>query len=447
MQSLKMVSLATSLPINLLLNPMKLISSLFLLLFTFQLSTAQAESRFIDTTIAIVEDDVITNYELSKEVNRIRKDLIEQGRKLPPEASLNRQVLELMVMKSILLQQANSRGVVITDTQLNSTLQNMAKRNQMTLSQFRTQLIASGIDYNKFRQDIRDELAINHIKNQYTYQNVEVSEQEIDEFIARTAEQNASTEYKLSHILIALPDGASSEQVSKARETIDNIRMNIEQGADFAQQASEFSAGGNALQGGDLGWRKLAEIPSLFADVVPDMQPGSISAVLRSASGFHIIKLDQKRDGEQVLVQQTHARHILIRSDEITDDQQAKQKLEDIRQRILSGDDFAELAKQYSDDPGSGGLGGDLGWFGEGTMVKEFQQVLDETAINETSEVFRSPFGWHLLQVLGRRTVDETVESKRNTIRSQLQEQKKKEVLDLWQRRLRDQAFVKLVDA
>ncbi len=412
-----------------------------------QINSSFAAAKFIDTAIAIVEDDVITNYELSKEVDRIRKDLISQGRKIPPEVSLNRQVLELMINKSILRQQADSRGVVITDTQLNSTLQNMARRNQMNLTQFRSALINSGIDYNSFRQEIRDELAINHIKNQYALQNVDVSDQEVEDFLARNSENNNAEEYKLSHILIALPDAASSEQVSKARESIEKIKQDIQQGADFAQQASEFSAGGNALQGGDLGWRKLAEIPSLFANIIPKMKIGAISEVLRSASGFHIVRLDEKRNGEQVLVQQTHARHILIKTDEITDLQQAKQKLEEIRLRIINGDDFAELAKQYSDDPGSGGLGGDLGWFGKGMMVKEFQQVVDNTGINEISEIFRSPFGWHIVQVLERRTIDETEESKRNTIRSQLQEQKKKEVLELWQRRLRDQAFVKLVDA
>ncbi len=426
---------------------MKLTPKILLLLLLMQAGSSFAAAQFIDAAIAIVEDDVITNYELSREVDRIRTDLVKQGRKIPPEVSLNRQVLELMINKSILLQQANSRGVVITDTQLNSTLQNMARRNQMTLTQFRSALVNSGIDYNRFRQDIRDELAINHIKNQYALQNVEVSDQEVEDFLARNSENNNAEEYKLSHILIALPDAASSEQVSKARESIESIKQNIEQGADFAQQASEFSAGGNALQGGDLGWRKLAEIPSLFANIVPKMKTGALSEVLRSASGFHIIRLDEKRNGEQVLVQQTHARHILIKTDEITDLQQARQKLEDIRLRIINGDDFAELAKQYSDDPGSGGLGGDLGWFGAGTMVKEFQQVVDDTAINEVSEVFRSPFGWHLIQVLGRRTIDETDESKRNSIRSQLQEQKKKEVLELWERRLRDQAFVKLVNA
>jgi peptidyl-prolyl cis-trans isomerase SurA len=426
---------------------MKLTPKILLLLLFMQIHSSFAATTFIDTAIAIVEDDVITNYELAHEVDRIRKDLVKQGRTIPPEVSLNRQVLELMINKSILLQQANSRGVVITDTQLNSTLQNMARHNQMTLTQFRSALVNTGIDYNRFRQDIRDELAINHIKNQYALQNVNVSDQEVEDFLARNKDNNNADEYKLSHILIALPDAASSEQVSKARESIESIKQNIEQGADFAQQASEFSAGGNALQGGDLGWRKLAEIPSLFANIVPKMKVGTISEVLRSPSGFHIIRLDEKRNGEQVLVQQTHARHILIKTDAVTNSQQAKQKLEDIRTRIINGDDFAELAKQYSDDTGSGGLGGDLGWFGKGMMVKEFQEVLDNTDINEISEVFRSPFGWHIVQVLGRRTVDETEESKRNNIRSQLQEQKKKEVLELWQRRLRDQAFVKLVDA
>ena len=421
-----------------------LFSTLLLLAF---LPLAQAQTRVIDGIIAIVEDDVITRNELVREVQRIRDEFASQGKSLPISASLNRQVLELMITKSVLLQEAKRRGVVITDTQLNGAMQNLARRNNMTLALFREAILANGLSYDTFRDDVKNEMMINTIKASYARQNVEVTDVEVDDFIKRSGAGAESVEYKLSHILIALPDGANSDQVSDARARADEIITKLNNGDNFAVLASEYSEGGNALQGGDLGWRKLAEIPSLFANLVSSMQPGQFQGPLRSASGFHIVLLEDRRDSERVLVNETHARHILIRTDEITNEQQAQQKIEELRQQILEGADFAELAKQHSDDPGSKGLGGDLGWFGDGVMVPEFQQVLDNSQIGEISEPFSSPFGWHILQVLERRTSDETEDSKRKKIRAQLEEQKKTEVLELWQRRLRDQAFVKINDA
>ena len=414
------------------------------LLLTPFLALAQAESSYIDSIIAVVEDDIITNNELNREVARIQQEYSSKGQHLPASASLNRQILELLINKSILIQEARTRGVQITDTQLNSTMQNLAKRNNKTLAEFREALLASGIDYKVFREDIRDEMAINSIKSSYARQNIDISEQEIDDFIRRRGSDSESLEYQLAHILIALPDGASSEQVSSAREKVDALLQQLKAGADFAQLASEVSAASNALSGGDLGWRKLAELPSLFTDTAKQLQVGHFGGPLRSASGFHIVKLLNKRDSEQLIVEQIHARHILIRPDQITSDEQARQQLEGIRERILQGADFAELAKQYSEDPGSKGLGGDLGWFDKGSMVPAFEQMLESTPIGETSEVFRSNFGWHFLQLLDRKKVDETEESKRKKILEQLQTQKQAEVLELWQRRLRDQAFVKI---
>jgi len=416
------------------------------LLLSFSLIQAQAQTGYIDSIIAIVEDDIITNNELTSEVNRIRQEYASRGRNLAPSDALNRQVLELMIIKSILIQQAAQRGVIITDTQLNSTLQNLASNNNKTLGEFREALLASGIDYDDFRDDIKDELAINTIKNSYANQNIDIAEQEIDDFINRQGSDSESLEYKLAHILIALPDGASTEQVAAARSRVEDIIVQLKQGANFTELAQNYSAGGNALEGGDLGWRKLAQIPSLFSGIVQQMKVGDYSEAIRSASGFHLVRLEDKRDTEQVIVEQTHARHILIKPDQITSEEQARQKLESIREEILQGADFTELAKKYSDDPGSKGLGGDLGWFDKGTMVPTFEQVLESTNPGETSAVFRSRFGWHFLQVLGRKKVDDTEESKRKKILEQLQSQKKDEVLDLWQRRLRDQAFVKILD-
>ena len=424
---------------------MKLLLPLLLLA---SLLPARAEDmQLIDSIVAIVEDDVITTRELVREVARIRQEFSNNNRSLPPEASLNRQVLELMITKSIIHQEAISRGVKVTDTQLNDTLQSLAQRNNLTLAQFREALLGQGIDYNRFRDNLKRELAINKIQGSYAQQNVDVSEQEVDDFMQRTRAANQSLEFRLSHLLIALPDGASSEQVAEARSRIETIASELRAGASFSDLASTHSSGRAALEGGDLGWRKMAEIPSLFADIVPGMNKGDISEPLRSASGFHLVMLSDLRDAEQVLVRQTQARHILIKPDELTSDDEARQKLAEIRQRILDGEDFSALAREHSQDPGSGGLGGDLGWFDDGTMVAEFTEVANNIEIGATSELFRTQFGWHVLQVIGRRTVDETEESKRNKIRAQLQEQKKQEVLDLWQRRLRDQAFVKIFDA
>ncbi len=420
----------------------------YLLLSGLGLGTLHAaEPVYIDSIVAIVEDDVITNSEVRREILQIREEFARSGRKLPPSTSLNRQVLELMINQSILRQEASNRGIKITDTQLNRTLQNMAKKNNMNLSQFRNTLVNSGLDYQEFRQEIRDELAINRIKESYARQNVDISDQEVSDFLNRSNRDNEAIEYKISHILIALPDGASSEQVTQARLEIDQILEQLNAGAEFAQVASEKSAGSNALQGGDLGWRKRVQIPSLFSNTVPSMSVGELSEPIRSASGFHLIKLEDKRDGERILIKQTRARHILIKEDALTNAAQARQKLEDLRTQLLAGADFAEMAKEHSMDTGSGGLGGDLGWFGEGVMVPAFEETMESTEIGAISEVFQSQFGWHILQVMDRRTVDETDDTKRNKIRTQLEQQKKQEVLELWQRRLRDQAFVKIIDA
>lgn len=442
MPSLKMVSLA----INRLTKPHATRMKYLLTTLLLWSAVAQAQNQpvLIDEVIALVEDDMITRSELIQEIQKIQNDFRSKGRNLPASASLNRQVLELMITQSILLQYAEQRGVVITDTQLNNAMQNLAKSNNLSLAQFRQALLANNVDYNQFRDRVKRELTINSIRNSYAQQNVDITEQEVDDFIKRSGSDSETIEYRISHILIALPDGASSEQVNQVRSRAIDLVQQLDLGADFTALASTYSDGGNALQGGDLGWRKLAQTPSLFADLVQDMAIGEHSQPLRSASGYHIIKLDDRRDSEQVLVKQTKARHILIKPDELTTDKMAREQLQEIRGRIINGVDFAELAKQYSDDTGSRGLGGDLGWFAPGMMVAEFQQVADASQIGEISEVFRSQFGWHILQVLERRIEDETTESKRNKIRQQLQEQKKAEVLDLWQRRLRDQAFVKI---
>ena len=417
-----------------------------IVLFSLLIVTAvKAESAFIDAIIAIIEDNVITNNELQQEVNKIQQEMRINNRELPDSPALNRQVLELMINRSIIKQEAERRGVTITETQLNTTMQNLARRNNKTLAEFRETLLAENIGYNDFRNDVKDKMMISSIQNSYAQKNVDITEQEVDDFIARSGADADTFEFRLAHILIALPDGANSQQVTRARNQTLELMEKLKQGLDFSDLANEFSAGGNALQGGDLGWRKLAEVPSLFATPVQQMDINNVSEPIRSASGFHLIKLTDKRDSEQLFVEMINARHILIKPDELTSDKESREKLETIREQVLLGADFTQLAKQYSDDPGSKGLGGDLGWFEAGTMVSAFEEMLKITPLNATSPVFRSSFGYHILQLLGTKTVDETATGKRNKIREQLGKQKKTEVLELWQRRLRDQAFVKIL--
>ncbi len=431
---------------------MKILSAPLLALFLLlPLAPAHAAAdlqgaREIDRIVAIVEDEVITRRQLQQEIKRLRDEFRLQGRQLPPDEDIAPQVLELLINQSILLQQAKRRGIEITDSQLNRALEKLAANNGMNLGQFRQALLDNGIDYRQFREKIRREMMINTIKNSYARSNVDISDQEVDDYLKRSAGQNENREYRLAHILVALPDGASSEQVAEARALAEELVARARNGEDFGELARRHSASGTALQGGDLGWRKHAEVPSLFSDRVPNMSVGQISDPIRAAGGFHIIKLVDLRDSDQVLTEQTHARHILIKPDAVTGDEDAKRQLESLREQIQQGADFAELAREYSDDTGSKGLGGDLGWVGKGVMVPEFERVMLSTPVGETSEVFRSPFGWHILQVLERRTVDETDESKRKKIRALLHKQKRDEVLELWQRRLRDEAFVKILD-
>jgi len=272
---------------------MKRIIISLLLCCSFSTAIAQSEVGYIDSIIAIVEDDVITNFELSEEVKTLRNEYRSRGRNLPASNALNAQVLELMINKSILLQEAKRRGIIVTETQLNNTMQNLAKRNNKSLAEFRQALIASGMEYNAFREEIKKQMIINTIKASYSRQNVDISDQEVDDFIRRNGKDTGSLEYKLSHILIALPDGASTEQVTQAKQKANEVLKKLQAGENFYQLATEYSASSNALEGGDLGWRKLAEVPTLFAKIVPTMQVGEFSDLLRSSSGFHIVRLDK----------------------------------------------------------------------------------------------------------------------------------------------------------
>ena len=425
---------------------MKIFTLTGILVCSLLLNPAAAAQTTLDTIVAIVDESVITRRELSNRIKLVKVDFKQSRRRVPSDDVLQRQVLEALINDSLLLQEARRRGIKITDSQLNQQMQGMARQNQMSLSDFRQALLADGLDYDKYREAVRRELTITTLSRQYSQRNATISEAEVDDFIRQSGSDTASFEYLLSHILIALPDAASPAQITAAQQTAAEIMSRLDQGEEFDQLANTFSAGDTALQGGDLGWRKKAQIPSLFTAAVLAMEPGGYAGPIRSPSGIHIVYLKQRRDLEQVLSQQTRSRHILIRPNELVSEQDARERLQEFRERILAGEDFARLARLYSVDYTSGSEGGDIGWMDPGATVKEYEAVTDRLQIGELSEPFRSQFGWHLVEVTGRRTVDETAENKRKKIYSQLLQQKQREVFNLWKRRLRDEAYVVFPD-
>jgi peptidyl-prolyl cis-trans isomerase SurA len=396
----------------------------------------------IDAIVAIVDEDIITRSEVDNRLEIIRAQFAYDNRRLPEAKALNRQLMELMINESILIQQAKRRGIRISDSQLNQAMINLAKNNQKTLTEFREQLLSQGVSYDKYRENIRQEMLLGTLRRQYTASTADISEVELKEFIDRSGDNLEEAEYNISHILIALPDAASPEKINVALKSANNILARLKQGAEFDQLANEFSSGSTALQGGGLGWRGRAEIPGLFSEVALKMQPGDYAGPLRSPSGFHIITLNERRAIDQVLTKQTRSRHILIRANELISEEAARERLVELRQRILRGEDFAALAKLYSVDYVSATEGGDIGWMAPGGTVQQYQTVTDTLMPEEVSEPFKSSFGWHIVEVTGHRTLDETVEVKRNKIREQLLLQKQREVFQIWQLRLRDEAYV-----
>ena len=412
------------------------------LILTSSMQQAVGEQKLIDSIVAIVNEDVISKRELDSRIQLFRTEFAQSSRRLPEPETLYRQALEIMVSDSILLQEANSRGVKITDGQLNQAMQNIARENNLSLAEFRQALINNGFEYEGYRKSLRKDLMINTLRRQYAARSSTVTKTEVDDFMRRTGNDGVEYEYQLAHILVALPDAASPEQVNIALETAKSILNRLSQGEQFAQLANEYSSGSNALQGGDLGWRKKAEVPSLFSNAVLEMAPGEFAGPIRSASGFHIVSISDRRDVQQVLTEQTRSRHILMRSNDLISEEDAKSRLNELRNQIFAGEDFAKLARLYSVDYASGAEGGDIGWIEPGGTVAEYETVAKTLAPGQISEPFRSQYGWHIVEVTDRKIVDETEESKRRKIESQLLQQKQREAFDIWSRRLRDEAYV-----
>ncbi len=400
---------------------------------------ANAKVRWLDRIVAIAGQEAITQNELEKEKQLILQQLRARKARIPEGEALDRQILERLILKRLQLQAAKRAGIRIDDQTLEKALVKIAGDNGMSLPQFRKALEKEGLNYVDFRNNIRDELTISALHERQINRRVNVSEQEVEDLIDANLKDASNKEYSLSHILVAVPAGASPAQVEKARKKIEALRQRILLGDDFAQVAIANSNGQHALEGGKLGWRKASQLPSIFANVVKNLKPGEVSEPIRSPSGFHLVKVNEIRGGGQAAHSvETLARHILIKSED------GEQRLEKIRQRILAGEDFAELAKKYSEDAGSAKQGGSLGWNFPGTFVPAFEAALASLKPGEISRPFKSRYGWHIVQLQDRR--DATVPRKvlRERARAVLTQQKQEEELQLWLRRLRDESFVEI---
>ena len=398
----------------------------------------------LDGIAAIVNDDIITHTELDAEVIRISQELRRRNTQAPPEEVLKKQVLERLINRKIQLQTARRANIVVDDETLNRALTNIAAESNLSLSQFRRVLIRDGVSFEGFRENMRDEITLNRFYQRQIDSRVSISDADITAFLETQQTQgNVSIEYEIGHILIAVPESASAEEVSAARNQADSVVTRINEGADFAEIAVAESNGSRALDGGNLGWRPANELPTIFASVIPNMKKGEISKVIKSTSGFHVVKLLDTRDSDTQIVKQTNARHILVATQD-RDREEALAMAKEMREHIMEGDDFAEMAKEHSDDLGSGKEGGNLGWINPGDTVAPFEKAMNSLSVGQLSEPVESRFGWHIIEVKERRDFDATETVKKNRARQALREQRVADERRTELRRLRDDAYVEV---
>jgi peptidyl-prolyl cis-trans isomerase SurA len=423
------------------------LTKLFIFLSLASASTATIASlKPLDHIVVIVNDDVITHTMLQNRVEDFRNQLeLSQLSRIEPE-TLKKQVLERMIRDIIQLQQAKLFGITVDDLMLNRMLEQLAKSNNMSLEVFRETIENEGINYTRFREQTRDELIIKQLQQRMVANKVTISDQEVKQFIEQSESSDSSNiTYHLRHILIATPESATPEDISKAEQDAEFVYKRLEHGSKFEDLAIKESTGRNALQGGDLGKRKANELPLIFVDAVKNISPGEFSKPVKSASGFHLLYLVSSSN-EQLMIKQTRARHILIRTTNDVSDDQARTTLLKLKSDIDNGKSFSELASEYSEDPGSKIKGGDLGWAGPGDFTPVFENVSNSLSIGQVSEPFKTQFGWHILEVLEHREHDQKKSNKENQARNTIQKRKIDEELRLWLRRIRDEAYVEFID-
>ncbi len=400
-----------------------------------------ALAKTLDRIVAVVDDDIVLASELDREVAKLAQQLQQAQRPLPDKAVLQKEALDRLILTKLQLAQAERLGIKVDNQTLAAAIHNIAQRNQLTVEQLREVLARDGVSFREFEDKLRQDILLTQLRNKEVVNRIQVSDAEIDAYLAKAGPSATDRkEVHLLHILVAVPEDASAEEKAAAKAKAEKLVQELQQGADFDTLAAQASDARQA----DLGWRRLDQIPTLFANAAKTLKKGGIAGPLRSGSGYHIVKLADYRGGNRQLIPQTHVRHILIKTDELTSDEEAREKLLKLRERLLNGEDFATLARSHSEDTGSAINGGDLGWVNPGDMVPAFEEVMNQTPEGRISEPFRTQFGWHILEVLGRRQHDATDEVRRRQARKAIRQRKAKEALARYLQRLRDEAYVEI---
>ena len=402
-----------------------------------------AEIAKIDRIVAVVDQGVITENELQDRMNIVSDQLAKQGTKLPPADVLRKQILERLIIDRLQLQFAAETGLRVDDSQLDKTIGRIAEQNKLDVPQFQAALQSQGISFSKFREDMRNEIILARLREREIDNRINVSEAEIDNYLlTQSSRQDVQDEFEVGHILIRAPEEGAPEELQKLKAKAEQALKELQGGADFAQVSAAYSDAPNALEGGDLGWKKSGQLPTLFVDALKPLQKGQLTAILRSPNGFHILKLNDRRGASSpMVIEQTHVRHILVKTSEVVSEDEAKHKLETVKERLANGGDFAELARLYSEDASAAG-GGDLGWVNPGDTVPQFEEAMNALQPGQVSGLVKTQFGWHLIQVLDRRKQDMTREAARFKARQEIRARKGDEAYQDWVQELRDRAYV-----
>lgn len=408
-------------------------------------SLAHAQVQPLDKVVAIVDNDVIMQSQLEQRVQEVRQTIAKRGGGTPPEEELQKQVLDRLVLENLQLQIGERSGIRITDEELNSAMGTIAQRNNMSLDQFRAALSHDGLSFNTAREQVRREMIISRVRQRRVAERIQVSEQEVKNFLAsESGKAQLSQEYHLANILVATPEAANAQQIQAAGNQAMALYQQLREGANFAQLATAKSASDNALEGGDMGWRKAAQLPPPFDQMLAGMKPGDVTQPVRTPGGFIILKLMEARGGQAEMRDEVHVRHILLKPSEIRSPAETQRLIETLYTRVQDGEDFATLAKNYSEDPGSALNGGDLNWIDPQSLVPEFRDVMAQTPVDTVSKPFQSQFGWHILEVLGRRATDATQQAREQQALNVLRNRKYDEELQTWLRQIRDEAYVEI---
>lgn len=408
-------------------------------------ASAGAEVRALDRIAAIVDNDVIMQSQLDQRIREVEQTIEKRGAEMPPRDVMQQQVLERLITENLQLQIGERSGIRISDEELNQAMATIAQRNNMSLDQFRAALEHDGLSLDTAREQIRREMVISRVRQRRIAERVQVSNQEVENFLASDlGKLQLSEEYRLANILIPVSESADSAAIQTAEKTAQDTYEQLQNGADFAKLAVSRSASENALEGGDMGWRKAAQLPPPFDTEVSTMNVGDFTQPVRTPPGFILLKVLDKRGGDTQVRDEIHVRHILIKPSQIRSEEESHRLVERLRDRILAGEDFAELAKNFSEDPGSALNGGDLNWIDPSSLVPEFREVMANTPNGQLSEAFKTQYGWHILEVLGRRATDSSEEFREQQALALLRNRKYEEELQAWLRQIRDEAYVEI---